>query len=158
MLGLIRRSGAARAARGTQRLAPQPERGEGELQARYDRGAVRRQDQEPAGDGADQDGEEGAGLDQRVARHQLVARQEAPGRMPYLTGPKNAACTPEAEQHASWKAMLSSAKPSRRHQHHADLPQFHDADEALLLELVGELARRRREQEIGQDEDRAARA
>ncbi len=69
-----------------------------------------------------------------------------------MIGPKKVEWTPIANTAASISGMLASMMPGAAEDHDPDLGELDDADQPRLVVIVGELARQRREQEEGQDE------
>jgi hypothetical protein len=103
--------------------------------------------------GAEQYPEEGAGLDQGIAIDQLSGRQQF-GQDRVFDRPEECRLHAEQEQYRELEADLAQGQRQRRQQHDADFGQLDRLKQSGLAVFVGELAARRREQEIGQDEDR----
>jgi len=109
-----------------------------------------------AGDGAEEDGEEGPGLDERVAAHQILAAEQVRQDAVFDRAEERRLHAQE-QQHRELEDDESRAaqrEAQRRQHHHAHFPKLDPANERRFLELVGELTRRRREREVGEDEDR----
>ncbi len=110
-------------------------------------------DQEAAGDGAEEDGEEGAGLDQGVAGEKFVGlqmdRQDA-----VFQRPEEGRMHPHEEQHDHQEGDAAGREGAARRSAMMTISAtLMTADEPLLLEFVGELPGRGGEEEEGQDED-----
>ena len=108
-----------------------------------------------ADDRANQDGDEGAGLDQCVAAHQLL-RAQMLRQQRVLDRPEESRVRAQQEQTAEQKRKIVRDEPDRSHRHDRDFQQLDQAHDARALVLVGELTGGGREQEEGQDQDAAA--
>ena len=106
-------------------------------------------DQMHARDRADEDGEERAGLDERVAAHELVGREMVRQDAVFDRTEERRLHTQE-EQDGQLIGGVVEREADSRQRHHADFPQFHVADETRLLEFVGELTRGGREEHVGE--------
>jgi hypothetical protein len=115
------------------------------------RPVVRQRDQHAAEDRAEQDREERAHLHERVAADQLLLAQRL-REDAVLHGPEERRVHAHHEQRAQQDRDAAQVEPHGADAHDRDLEELHRADQARLLEAVGELARGRREQEEGQDE------
>ena len=62
------------------------------------------------------------------------------------------------EHRGEHQRNVGEHEPGAAEDHDHDLGEFDDADDPRLVMVVGELARKRRKQEEGQDEQRLARS
>ena len=118
---------------------------------RNDGDALRRQDEDAAEYGADQDGEKRAGLDQRVAGEQLV-RREVGRQNAVFDRPEEGRMDPHQEQDREQQHNMTAGEAGHRDRHEDDLGGLDRDDQLALLEFVGEKPRRGRKQEERQDE------
>jgi hypothetical protein len=107
-----------------------------------------------AGDRAQQDREEGAGLDQRVAEQQLVRRQQV-GQDRVFDRAKERHLDPHREQQRQQERGAAGDNPDCRRHHHRDLDQLDDARKPRLVAAVGQGSGARRAQKERQDEQPA---
>ncbi|MPN09272.1 hypothetical protein SDC9_156561 [bioreactor metagenome] len=103
---------------------------------------------------AQQDGDEGAHLHHAVAAGELtiIERLRQIGK---LDRPEQRGMQPHQEHTAQQDGGIAHHKARRRNQHHDDLEILDEADDARLLQLVGDLPGGGREQQKRQDEQRA---
>jgi hypothetical protein len=108
--------------------------------------------EQPAGQRADQDGDEGTSLDQRIATDQFVVVQMLRDDR-VLDRPEQRRMAAEQEQraHQDRQAVQEETGGGDAHDHH--FQHLDQAGEHRLVVFVGQLPGGRREQEEGQDED-----
>ena len=111
--------------------------------------------QQAAGKRADQYGDEGAGFHQRVAADQFLLLQVL-GQDGIFHRPEQGRVGSHQEQGGEQQRQAVAGETEGGDQHDADLEQLDEADQARLLELVGQLAGGGREQEERQDEEAGA--
>ncbi|MNF32832.1 hypothetical protein D3C84_136310 [compost metagenome] len=136
---------------GNAQAAPVAEHGDQQAAGGDPQHAVRGAGEQAAGQGADQDGDEGAGLDQRVAADQLVLvevlRQDG-----VLHRAEQGRLQAEQEQRGEQQFEAVCPEAGTGDQHDDDLQQLGPARQHGLVVLVGELAGGGREQKERQDE------
>jgi hypothetical protein len=114
-------------------------------------GAVAAAGEQAAEQRAEQDGDEGAGLDQRIAADQLlvlqVLRQDR-----VLDRPEQRRVQAEQEQPGEQHGEAVQPEAGAADQHDGDFEQLDHARQRRLVVLVGELPGGGREEEEGQDE------
>ncbi|MEJ0069339.1 MAG: hypothetical protein WDO24_12125 [Pseudomonadota bacterium] len=118
---------------------------------RHQQRAVGAEHQRAGGDLAEQDREKRTGLDQRIARDQLVRRQMNRQDAVFQRAEERR-MQPHQDQHDEQQGDIAEAQPDHAEQHEADLASLDDADQPSLLEPVGEPPGRRRAQQERQDE------
>ena len=119
-----------------------------------DLGAARQRDQQPAGDVAEQDRDEGSHLDHAVAAGELALVQML-RQVGELDRAEQRRVQPHQEDAGEQDDHVGTHEAPRGERHDGDLEPLDEADQARLLELVGELAAGRREEQERQDEQRA---
>jgi hypothetical protein len=107
-----------------------------------------------AGDRSHQDGDIGPRLDQAGAAEHLVLPQMLRQHR-IFDRPEEARMDPHREQRREHQRDVVEEKAGRSEHHDGDLGRLHEADDARLVHRIGELSRKRREQEEGEDEDGA---
>jgi len=137
-----------------QRRAGHPGQSHGHPGGRDDGRAMLQPKQGAAGDRAGQNAEEGAGFDEAVAGHQLMFGQVA-GKDGVFQRAEERRLHAQPEQHGEQQGRTAEQEPGRRQRHERHLRQLDDEDGAGLLEPVGNLPGRRRQQRVGQDEHAA---
>ena len=112
------------------------------------------EDEQPAEQGAAEDGDIGAGFDQAGAAEHFVAlevlRQDR-----IFDRAEERRVNPHRRQRGEQQRDVVEQKAGRPEQHDPDLGGFDDADDARLVMRVGELPGERRKQEEGGDEQAA---
>ncbi len=108
----------------------------------------------PAHNGAEQDGDEGRALDQGVAGRKL-GLGEMVGQDAVFDRPEQRGDNPEQEQRHEEQRDGMQPKPENGDERDADLGEFEPLRDKRLVEPVRGFAAKRREDEIGKDEDRA---
>ncbi len=109
-------------------------------------------DQHAARDGAEQNRDERSHLDQAVAADQLLGAQRL-RKDRVLHRPEQRRMHAHQQQCREQKQQVVHAEADGTDHHDRDLEELDEADEARLLELVGELPRGRRQQHERQDEE-----
>ena len=108
--------------------------------------------QDAAGQRAEQDGDEGAALDQRIAADEFVLAQVL-RQDGVLDWPEERRVQAEQEQRAQENVQAVQVKAERSDAHDRHFQHFHDPGQRRLVVLVGQLPGRCREEEEGEDED-----
>ena len=111
-------------------------------------------DEQAAGEVAEQDGDEGAHLDHAVAAGEL-ALAEVLRQVGELDRAEQRRVQAHQEDAGEQERHVGANEAPGGERHDRDLEPLDEADQARLVELVGELAARRREQQERQDEERA---
>ena len=117
---------------------------------------LRNGDEQAAGDLAEQDGDEGAHLDHAVAAGELALAQVL-RQVGELDRAEQRRVQPHQEDAGEQHVGIGHPEAPAREQHDRDLEALDEADHPGLVVLVGELAAGGREQQEGQDEERADR-
>ncbi|KAF1044158.1 MAG: hypothetical protein GAK38_03684 [Xylophilus sp.] len=115
---------------------------------------ARQRHQQAAGHVAEQDRDEGAHLDHAVAAGQLALVQHL-RQVGELDRPEQCGMHAHEEHAAQQHRDLAGGEAPGGQQHDRDLQVLHEADQPRLVELVGQLPGRGREQQERQHEQRA---
>ena len=123
-------------------------------EAADDERALGEEDHTAAEDGAEQDGQECAGLDEGVARDQFVVAQVL-RQQGVLDGAEHGRVGAEAEERREEERYAFSPQTDRAEGHDGDFGQLDEARDVRLVDAIRERARSAREKEERRDEDRA---
>ena len=104
-----------------------------------------------AKNGAQQDGEEGPGLDQRIAGDEFAFLQMV-GQDTVFQRPEEGGLGSHQKQHNHQQPDIAQQKTGPGQSHNRDFHDFDEHDEARFFQLVGQLPGDCGKQEIGQDE------
>ena len=122
--------------------------------AAHDERPFGEQDHASAKDRAEQDREERAGLDERVARDQFVVAQVL-RKQGVLDRAEDGRVRAEAEERREEERHAFQPEAHRAKRHDGDLGDLDDAGDERLVDAIGQRARGAREEEERRDEDRA---